>query len=104
MSNRKSHLRSFDRYSLDPEERVFLKDGVPVPLEPKEFDLLAYMINNANRLLTKRELMDNVWGDAPVEEQRLPVVVHSIRRKAFGDAGKEYIVTVRGRAIASRPT
>lgn len=97
MSNRNKHLRSFGRYSLDTQNRAFTKDGEPVPLEPKEFDLLAYMVANANRLLSKKELMDNVWGDAPVEEQRLPGVVHSLRRKAFGDADREYIVTVYGR-------
>jgi WD40 repeat protein/DNA-binding winged helix-turn-helix (wHTH) protein/energy-coupling factor transporter ATP-binding protein EcfA2 len=97
MSHRGNHLRSFDRYSLDTRNRVFLKDGEPVPLEPKEFDLLAYMVANANRLLSKRELMDNVWGDASVEEQRLSGVVHSLRRKAFGDADREYIVTAYGR-------
>lgn len=94
MSNKHSHLWSFDSYSLDPAARILSRDNVPIPLEPKEFDLLTYMLKNANRLLTKRELMDNVWGDAPVVEARIPNVVHSIRKKVFSDVDKEYIATV----------
>lgn len=95
MANNHSYLWSFDRYSLDLNGKVFLRDGEPIPLEPKEFELLAYMVKNPKRVLTKEELLNNVWGSTFVEEARITNVVHSIRRKVFRDAGKKYIVTVR---------
>jgi DNA-binding winged helix-turn-helix (wHTH) protein/Tol biopolymer transport system component len=86
---------SFGPITLVPAERVLLKDGRPVALTPKAFDLLAYLAANPGRLLTKEELMRAVWPDAIVEEANLASNVFAIR-KALGDgaAGERYVETV----------
>ena len=95
----------FGPVTLVPDERVLLKDGQPVALTPKAFDLLVFLATNPGRLLTKDEILQGVWPDAVVEESNLAYHVFAIR-KALGDGSDpdRYIETVpkRGyRFIAS---
>jgi DNA-binding winged helix-turn-helix (wHTH) protein/Tol biopolymer transport system component len=85
----------FGAVTVIPEERVVLKDGRPVLLTPKAFDLLAYFAANSGRLLTKDELMRALWRDATVEESNLAYTVFAVR-KALGEErdGARYIETV----------
>ena len=88
-------LFEFDSYRLDPAERLLLRDGVAVPLEPKVFETLVVLIRGGGRLVTKDQLMKEVWPDTFVEESNL--VRHiSILRKALsrGDDEPPYIETV----------
>jgi len=80
---------------LDPGERVLLKDGQPIALTPKAFDLLSFLATNSGRLLTKDEILHAVWPDAVVEESNLAYHVFAIR-KALGDGSdtEQYIETV----------
>ena len=68
-----------------PDERILLKDGQPVALTPKAFDLLVFLATNPGRLLTKDEILQGVWPDAVVEESNLAYHVFAIR-KALGTA------------------
>ena len=88
----------FGSVTLVPDERVVLKDGRPLVLTPKAFDLLAYMATNPGRLLTKDELMRAIWPDAVVEESNLAYTVFAIR-KALGEGpdGPRHIETVSKR-------
>jgi DNA-binding winged helix-turn-helix (wHTH) protein/tetratricopeptide (TPR) repeat protein len=72
--------------------------GVPVPVEPKVFDLLVYLIRNRDRLLTREELFAEVWEGRPVSDATLSNHVKSARR-VLGDSGElqRTIQTVRGR-------
>jgi DNA-binding winged helix-turn-helix (wHTH) protein/Tol biopolymer transport system component len=81
--------------TLIPEERLLLRDGQPVPLTPKAFDLLVVLATNPGRLLTKEHLLDAVWPDTTVEESNLSYHVFAIR-KALGEQadGDRYIHTV----------
>ncbi|HEY9503440.1 MAG TPA: winged helix-turn-helix domain-containing protein, partial [Pyrinomonadaceae bacterium] len=88
-------LFEFDSYRLDAAERLLLRDSVPVPLEPKVFETLLVLIRHGGRLVTKDQLMKEVWPDTFVEESNL--VRHiSILRKALSRGDKEppYIETV----------
>ena len=88
-------LFEFDSYRLDAAERLLLRDGVPVPLEPKVFETLLVLIRHGGRLVTKDQLMKEVWPDTFVEESNL--VRHiSILRKALSRDDEElpYIETV----------
>jgi TolB-like protein len=49
-------------------------------LPPKTFELLAFLVENNNRLLTKQEILDNVWSDSFVEEGNLKLNIHSLRK------------------------
>jgi eukaryotic-like serine/threonine-protein kinase len=85
---------AFGLFTLDAAERLLLKDGRVVPLTPKAFDLLAVMVRNAGRLLSKDELIKEVWPDAFVEESNLTYNVFTIR-KALGEVEADrYIETV----------
>ena len=75
-------------------------DGQPVPVEPQVFDVLQYLIEHRSRVVTKEELLDNVWGDRFVSESALSSRIKSARR-AIGDDGRrqEVIRTVHGRGF-----
>jgi len=89
---------SFGDFSLDTTTRSLTRDGVPIPLFPKCFDLLLYLVENPGRVITKDELLRGVWTDAFVEESNLSQNV-SLLRKALDDRGNSprYIVTVPGK-------
>src|SRR5262249_29765657 len=87
-------LFEFDRFRLDPRERLLLRDGEPVPLTPKAFDMLLALVESAGRLLEKEELMHSLWPDSFVEEGSLAQTV-SLLRKALGECeGQKFIQTV----------
>jgi len=80
---------------IDPEERVLLRDGQPVALTPKAFDLLATLIEQPGRLASKEDLLQKIWPDTFVEESNLAYHVFALR-KALGDTTdtEQYIETV----------
>ena len=94
----------FGPVTLIPAERLVLKDGRPVTLTPKAFDLLAFMAAHPGRLLTKDELMQAVWPDAIVEESNLSYNVFAIR-KALGEGEdtERYVETVPKRGYRFFP-
>src|SRR5437867_10996320 len=70
----------FGAFRLDPAERLLLKDGQPVPLTPKTFDLLVYLAERPGRLVEKQALMSALWPDAVVEETNLAYNVSALRK------------------------
>ena len=58
----------FGEFTLDVAERLLLRAGRPVPLTPKAFDVLAVLTARSGRLVTKDELLREVWPDSFVEE------------------------------------
>src|SRR5215212_9282127 len=84
----------FDGFRVDVNERLLFKDNREVPLTPKVFDTLLALLENSSHVMTKKELMQQVWPDSFVEENNLAQNI-SILRKALGE-GKEgdYIQTV----------
>ncbi len=83
----------FGEFTFDAAGRELRRDGQALALAPKAHDVLATLVRNAGRLVTKRELLDQVWGDSFVEEGVLAVHISGIR-KALGDGGRWYIETV----------
>jgi Tol biopolymer transport system component/DNA-binding winged helix-turn-helix (wHTH) protein len=80
---------------MDGAERILLRDGETIPLQPKAFDLLRLLVEHHGRLLEKDELLKAIWPDTVVEEVNLANNV-SVLRKALGDGenGQKYIETV----------
>ena len=76
-------------------ERELLRDGRPVPLTPKAFDLLAALLERPGQLISKEELLQKVWPDTFVEESNLAYNVFALR-KALGDTAEnsQFIETV----------
>ncbi|GAB4115400.1 MAG: two-component system response regulator PrmA [Rubrivivax sp.] len=78
---------------LDPAARQVTRDGVPVALAPREFDLLHALMLDAGRVLTREQLEQRLyrWG-REVESNAVEVHVHHLRRKL----GPALIQTIRG--------
>lgn len=85
----------FSDIEVRPSERMLLKAGEPVAIEPKAFRLLVYLLQNRGRLVTKEELLNAVWDDVSVSENSLTRSIASLRRQ-LGDDAKEprFIATV----------
>lgn len=100
MDREASHeqLFLFGAYRLDPGKAVLLRDGVEVHLRPKSFGVLEYLVRNPGRLVTRRELMDAVWGVAVVTDDSLTQCLIDIRR-ALGDDGQRAVRTVHRRGF-----
>ena len=90
-----SSVHEFGPFRLDSAERLLLRAGQPVPVTPKAFDLLVYLVDHAGRLVTKQTLMSALWPDSFVEEANLTFTVSALR-KALGDGqdGEQFIQTV----------
>lgn len=86
--------REFGKCSLNLAEHQLFRDGQPVPLTPRMFDLLRVLVENAGHLVEKDRLLKEVWADAFVEESNLNRGI-SVLRKALGEtAAERYIETV----------
>ena len=85
----------FDGFRVDAQERLLFKEDREIPLTPKVFDTLLVLLENSGHVLTKKELMQQVWPDSFVEENNLAQNI-SILRKALGEGkeGEQYIQTV----------
>jgi Tol biopolymer transport system component/DNA-binding winged helix-turn-helix (wHTH) protein len=84
----------FGPFRLDPSEHQLLRDGQPVPLTPKTFELLRVLVQRAGHLVEKETLLKEVWPDNFVEEGALNRHI-SVIRKLLGDSsGRKYIETV----------
>lgn len=85
----------FGDLTLDVQERRLSRKGATIALAPKAFDVLVHLVRHAGRLVTKQELLDEVWAGAFVEEGTLSVHVSGLR-KALADAthSPRYIETV----------
>jgi TolB-like protein/DNA-binding winged helix-turn-helix (wHTH) protein len=88
-------LYRFGRFVLDSRKRTLSRADLPVPLTPKAFDVLLFLAQNPNRLVTKEELLQAVWGDTFVEEGNLTQYISHLR-KALGDSSEDnrLIVTI----------
>ena len=74
------------------------REGVRVPLEPQAFDVLVYLIKHRDRIVSKEELMDQIWGGRFVSEAAVTSRIKQARR-AVGDDGQaqRVIKTLHGR-------
>ncbi|MGA8821199.1 MAG: alpha/beta fold hydrolase, partial [Pseudolabrys sp.] len=81
-------LFSFEDFTLDSERRELRAGGGVVSIEPQVFDLLVYLIENRDRVVSKDDLIASVWGGRIVSDSTLDSRLNRAR-KALGDSGKE---------------
>ena len=95
MEQQQDHSYDFGRFRLKTAERVLLREGEPVPLTPKVYDILITLVENRGRVVEKDDLMKRVWPTTFVEEGNLTQNV-SLLRKALGESagGAQFIETV----------
>src|SRR6202049_45404 len=102
-----SNLYRFGQFVLNPGRRTLSSADSPVSLTPKAFDVLLFLAQNPNRLVTKEELLQAVWGDTFVEEGNLTQYIYHLR-KALGDDSEDtrLIVTIarKGYQFTARVT
>ncbi len=99
MNESQTHIYEFGNFRIDAAKRLLLKrDGERVPLTPKAFDTLLYLVEHSGTLLDKDELLRAVWADTVVEENNLNQHISTLRR-VLGEKRDEhhYIETVPGR-------
>lgn len=88
-------LYRFDEFELSPSRRILARNGVPVAVSPKAFEMLAYLVANSGRVVSKDELLKAIWPESYVEEGNLSQNVF-VLRKAMGDRAG-CIATIPGR-------
>ena len=98
MSLMEKEIYEFGPFLLDPTERILSCDGTIVSLTPKALETLLCLVRNQGRVLTKDELLKQIWPDTFVEEVNLAVNISAIR-KALGENPQDcrFIATVPGR-------
>ena len=89
----------FNGFRVDPARRLmFGADGAPIPLKPKVFDTLLYLVERPGELVAKEALLEAVWPHVVVEENNLNKTISTLRA-VFGETRDEhrFIVTEPGR-------
>src|ERR1700688_5091582 len=102
-----SDLYRFGQFVLDPARRTLSRADSPISLTPKAFDVLLFLAQNPNRLVTKEELLQAVWGDTIVEEGNLTQYISHLR-KALDDNSEDtrliVIISRKGYQFTARVT
>lgn len=75
----------FDTYELDEERHELHRFGEVVPIEPKVFQVLLYLLENRNRVVSKEELIEQCWPDAYVSESALTRCLTKLRKSIQPD-------------------
>jgi DNA-binding winged helix-turn-helix (wHTH) protein/TolB-like protein len=85
----------FGEFRLEPAEHLLARNQRAIPLAPRAFDLLVFLVQNNGRLVTKDQIMQAVWPGSFVEEANLTVTISTLR-KALGDkeSGSQHIETI----------
>jgi DNA-binding response OmpR family regulator len=89
----------FDGLVIDAARRVITVEGRPIDFTAKEFDLLAFLVENPSRVFSRGELLEKVWGSSSDWQDPATVTVHvrRIRQKIEADpADPRWIQTVWG--------
>ncbi len=94
---------SFDRFTLDVDARRLTREGEPVALADRHFDVLHHLVANAGAIVSKDALVAAGWGDVAVTDNSLEQAVSAIRRAlGAGADGAPYIETVPRRGYRFR--
>jgi Tol biopolymer transport system component/DNA-binding winged helix-turn-helix (wHTH) protein len=95
MNNGTRYFYDFGPFRVDPEERILLREGKPVPLAPKAFEMLLALVESSGHVMEKHELLRKIWRDTFVEEANLSNNVFLLRKALGEENGKrKYIETV----------
>ena len=89
-------------WSLDLDRGLIIRAGKPVAVRHKLFEILAFLARNPNRVISKDELIQSIWGGVAITDDALTQTI-SQARKCIGDENREIIRTIpkRGFLLAS---
>jgi adenylate cyclase len=90
----------FDNFALDSARRELRVGSTIIPVEPQVFDVLVYLIENRDRVISKDDLIASVWGGRIVSESTLASRINAVRR-AVGDSGdkQEFVRTFARKGV-----
>ncbi len=90
----------FENFELDIDRYELRENGVPVAIQPQVFSLLALLVSNSDRMISKEEMIEKIWNGRIISEAAISSRVKSVRQ-ALGDDGKaqRFIRTVHGRGF-----
>lgn len=101
----------FGAFELSPRDRLFTREGVAIPLQPKAFDALLCMVRRAQHLVSKRELTNILWPDVHVSDANLTNTIVSLRKtlgrsaiRTVSKYGYRFELPVRGEPGVARTT
>ena len=104
MSKPNRELYEFGTFRLDVSERLLWREQERVPLSEKAFDTLCILVRHGNHLVSKDELLNQVWPDAVVEENNLDKNISLLRQVLGERTGQgKFIETVRGHGFRFVP-
>jgi TolB-like protein/DNA-binding winged helix-turn-helix (wHTH) protein/Flp pilus assembly protein TadD len=108
-------MKSFKAFRLDPVNHLLWRNGDRVPIAPKGFDVLAYLVEHAGQVVTQDEILEALWPETYVNPEVLRKYILEIR-KALGDRpdkpefietvpkrGYQFIAAVTEESTAERP-
>lgn len=81
----------FGDHLVDTERRELRRQGEPIALEPQVFDLLVYLVQNRDRVVSRDDLVTAIWGGRIVSESAITTRINAVRR-AVGDSGSAQAV------------
>ena len=101
MPTQAAELYRFGEFVLHVSDGRLLKDGHPVALAPKPFEMLVYLVRRPGRVVSKQELLDALWPDIHVTEDGVVQCIVEIR-KVLGDRarGSHFIETIPRRGYS----
>jgi non-specific serine/threonine protein kinase len=70
----------FGEFELHPGDRLLKRAGISVPLQPKSFDALLFLVARAEHLVSKQELINRLWPDVHVSEANLTNIIVNLRK------------------------
>ena len=94
----------FGLFRLDVDTRQLLRDGLPIRLTPKAFELLLLLVENRPKAVSKAQLSERIWPGVFVSEEGLARLVNEVRR-ALGDNARDpsWVRTLHGFGYAFAP-
>ena len=93
----KKTILQVQNLEIDTEKRMVTVDGKVVDLTKKEYELLTYLVQNKNIVLTREQILNEVWGYSYIGETNVvDVYIRYLRAKIDEAFGKKYILTIRG--------
>src|SRR5687767_2555140 len=101
MEEKKIRYYEFGEFRLDAKRRILSKNGEPISLKGRNFDLLLVLLENDGLILDHEQLLDKVWGETFVEQSNLKKGISSLRQ-ALGENANEglYIKTIPRRGYS----
>src|SRR3954468_17010893 len=92
MKQEARHLFQFGAFRLDEAEKLLTRAGKPVHLPPKAFDSLLVLVRQHGQLISKQQLMEEVWPETFVEEANLAQQISVLRRALLDEDGQSHLI------------